>query len=53
MEMIISLIVIVVTVVTVGFGACLLWGYIKIHEVYGVPHQLVDLKNWIIRKLRG
>lgn len=50
MEMIMSLIIIVVTV---GFGACLLWGYIKIHEVYGVPHPLVDLKNWIIRKLRG
>jgi hypothetical protein len=50
MEMIMFLIVLVVIV---GFGACLLWFYIKINEVYGVPHPLIDLKNWIIRKLRG
>ena len=50
MEIIMFLIVLVVIV---GFGACLLWGYIKIHEVYGARHPLVDLKNWIIRKLRG
>nr|DAS55574.1 MAG TPA: putative AtpZ [Caudoviricetes sp.] len=37
-------------VATAGF---FVWWWIKIHETYQQPSLLVDLKNWLVNKLRG
>lgn len=40
-------------IATIVFSLCILHLYIKAHEVYGVPHILVDFKTWVIKKLKN
>lgn len=43
----------VVILTTLLFTLVVLVFYIKVHEYYNIPNFLVDLKNFLKRKLNG
>lgn len=52
MELVDKIMLITVALTVVGFGLTMLYLYIKVYEVYGVPHILVTIKNGVKQKIK-
>lgn len=53
MELVDKIMLVAVALIVVGFGLTILYLYIKIYEIYEVPHILVTIKNKIKQKIKS